>query len=109
MAHIDMDLTVVQITLRSGRVDTYRGVFTVITESTLSVFTYDYLDPAEWRNQNHNDALIVVRAYSLAAVESWTEADHDGPPYVILPDSDHSLPSNRVDADGRPLGMEWRP
>jgi len=94
MPHIDMDLFTVVITLRSGRVDTYRGVFTAITNGTLTVFTYDYLDPAEWRLQEHNRALRVVRAYSLHAVESWTEDDYDGPPHVVRPDTDF---------DGRPL------
>jgi hypothetical protein len=95
MPYIDMDLLTVQITLLSGRVDTYRGVFTVINDGVLSVFTFDYLDPAEWRQQEHNRALRVVRAYSLHAVESWTEDDHDGPPHIVAP---------AYDLDGRPLG-----
>jgi hypothetical protein len=84
---IEQELTTLTVTLRSGRVDTYQGVFTMLRDGALLVFTYTYLDPAVWRNQRHADAVEVVRGYSLHAVESWTEPDYEGPPYVIPPDS----------------------
>lgn len=98
---IEQSLTVVTVTLRSGRVDTYTGVFTVPREGGLHVFTFEFFDPADWRDQYHNDAVQPVISYSLHAVESWTERDYEGPPYVIQPETD--LAGRTLDPPPRPV------
>jgi hypothetical protein len=88
MPRITQDLSTVTVTLRSGRVDRYRGVYAYCGAATLHVYTFDYLDPADWRDPDRADVRTAVISYALAAVESWTERPYDGPPYIIPPEPD---------------------
>lgn len=91
---IGRNLAIVTVTLQSGRVAVYRGVFMVPRNEGLHLYTFAYLDPADWRDQQHEAAITSVISYSMYAIESWTEVAYDGPPHVVLPDTD---------LDGRPM------
>jgi hypothetical protein len=82
-----MSLRTVRITLMpqcSGPlVREYRGVHVgPNSPHVIHLFTHDYLDPTDWEDT----PLVHVVGFPLSSVQEWVEADHDGPPLIVLPD-----------------------